>query len=204
MKTLHRILSVLALAWVGATAAPAAELSLEGPRLIVSGLLDDSAARAFAEHLNTGKVRTVVFEDAFGGTVEAAEMYARAIRAGGINTEARGQCYAACAFAFLAGREHRFGRGLQANALLIPAAVRPRPGEARKTLEALTAAGRAALAATSRGAWPPDQGVLFSSTPTLFGRVYKTAYCDGTQGLDTTRCETLPDADPYQLGVLTP
>ena len=46
--------------------------------------------------------------------------------------------------------------------------------------------------------------MLFTSTPTLFGRVYNSFYCDGTQGRDMSRCEILPDADPYKLGVLTP
>ena len=52
--------------------------------------------------------------------------------------------------------------------------------------------------------WQPNQGVLFTSTPTLFGRVYNSFYCDGTQGRDMSRCELLSDADPYKLGVLTP
>ena len=39
--------------------------------------------------------------------------YARAIQASGVNTEAHGQCHAACAYAFLAGKEHRFGRGFR-------------------------------------------------------------------------------------------
>ena len=136
MKTLSALLSVLgyiAVFVVASTAlsASAAELELEGPRLRVSGMLDGSATKAFIEHLETGKVRVVVFEDSFGGTAEAAEIYAKAIRASGVNTEARGQCYAACAYAFLAGKEHRFGRGLQVNGLLIPVAIRPKPSELR-------------------------------------------------------------------------
>ena len=236
VKTLSALLSVIVLA-SAALSVSAAELELEGPRLRVSGMLDGSATKAFMEQLDTGKVRVVVFEDSFGGTAEAAEIYAKAIRASGVNTEARGQCYAACAYAFLAGKEHRFGRGLQVNGLLIPVAMRPKPedlqsrwrgDEAQRSLSEFTAvssagsAGPAALPvatsdvpgaalpiSTTAGAaprenWQPDHGVLFSSTPTLFGRVYNTYYCDGSQGRDVSKCEALSDADPYKLGVLTP
>ncbi|MDB5827501.1 MAG: hypothetical protein JWQ73_1721 [Variovorax sp.] len=244
MKPLPALLSALGALVVASAAlsASAAELELEGPRLRVSGMLDGSATKAFIEQLDTGKVRVVIFEDSFGGTAEAAEIYAKAIRASGVNTEARGQCYAACAYAFLAGKEHRFGRGLQVNGLLIPVAMRPTPGdlqsrwrgdEAQKTLAefttataSMTAAAASSLPVSSSDAssaalsvptavasasppapkenWQPDHGVLFSSTPTLFGRVYNTYYCDGSQGRDVSKCEALSDADPFKLGVLTP
>ena len=170
------------------------------------------------DHLASGKVRTVVIENSFGGTAEAAGDFARAIRASGVNTEAKGQCHAACAYAFLAGKEHRFGRGFQVNALLIPVAARPRREElasrwrgeeANRTLaEFIDAPGEAGTAAVPasmpKERWQPDHGLLFTATPTLFGRVYNSYYCDGTQGRDTSRCELLSDADPYKLGVLTP
>jgi len=194
--------------------AQAAEIELEGNRLLVSGMLDGSAVQRFTEQLDSGNVRTVVFENALGGTAEAAGEYARAIRASGVNTEMKGQCHAACAYAFLAGREHRFGRGLQVNGLLIPVATRPRPEElasrwrgeeAQKTLAEFAAAPAEPQGESApRERWQPDRGVLFTSTPTLFGRVYNSFYCDGTQGHDTSRCELLSDADPYKLGVLTP
>ena len=216
--------------------AQSAELELEGNRLMVSGMLDGSAIKAFEEYLASGRVRTVVFENSLGGTPEVANDYARAIRATGVNTEAKGQCHAACAYAFLAGKEHRFGRGFQVNGLLIPVAGRPRPADlvsrwngddgvrtladfiappaeaiARGTDTAATATPAAAsnVPAAAPGAapkerWQPNQGVLFVSTPTLFGRVYNSFYCDGTQGRDMSRCELLSDADPYKLGVLTP
>ena len=253
VKTLHLLLSALAsfgfivLSSI-AQPASAAELILEGTRLRVSGMLDGSATQAFIDQLATGKVRVVVFEDSFGGTAEAAEIYAKAIRTNGVDTEARGQCYAACAYAFLAGKAHRFGRGLQINGLLIPVAMRPKPGElesrwrgdeAQKALAEFTAVSSskpsalpvstsetprvdlptapqpiptATAAATTAstafiapaGKWKPDHGVLFSSTPTLFGRIYNTYYCDGSQGRDFSKCEALSDADPYKLGVLTP
>jgi len=214
--------------------AQSAELELEGNRLMVSGMLDGSAIKAFEEYLASGRVRTVVFENSLGGTPEVANDYARAIRATGVNTEAKGQCHAACAYAFLAGKEHRFGRGFQVNGLLIPVAGRPRPSDlvsrwigevSDRTLsdfitpaaeptpargqETVTAASTTEIAATSASAgpkerWQANQGVLFISTPTLFGRVYNSFYCDGTQGRDMSRCELLSDADPYKLGVLTP
>jgi len=41
--------------------AQAAEIELEGNRLLVSGMLDGSAVQRFTEQLGSGKVRTVVF-----------------------------------------------------------------------------------------------------------------------------------------------
>ncbi len=241
--------------------APASQLAREGSRLVVSGELDGSSLPRFAEQLGGINVRTVVFENVSGGSAHTAADYIRLIRAAGVNTEVRGQCYAACAYAFLAGKEHRFGRGGQVNALLIPVAARPKPDElahrwrgeqAHKTLaEFLTSGPDAASmehpptttsgpdtaqapahdaatstnpgpgrdttsgsaapsesastpSATRKDVWQPDHGVLFTSTPTLFGRIYNTFYCDGNQGRDTSKCELLPDADPFKIGVLTP
>lgn len=218
-------------------AVHSAELELQSSRLLVSGMLDGTAIKAFEEQLASGRVRTVVFENSLGGTPEVASEFARAIRASGVNTEAKGQCHAACAYAFLAGKEHRFGRGFQVNGLLIPVGGRPRPADlmsrwngddglrtlaefmggtladapASAPADATTTA--APPAASAPGAittaapkekWQANQGVLFVSTPTLFGRVYNSFYCDGTQGRDMSRCELLSDADPYKLGVLTP
>lgn len=216
----------LALLW---PVAHSADLELEGRRLLVSGMLDGTAIKAFEEHLANGHVRTVVFENSLGGTPEVAAEFARAIRASGVNTEVKGQCHAACAYAFLAGKEHRFGRGFQVNGLLIPVGARPRPADLAsrwngddglRTLaefiaptpepapeppaSATDATPMATPAAAPKERWQANQGVLFISTPTLFGRVYNSFYCDGTQGRDMSRCELLSDADPYKLGVLTP
>jgi hypothetical protein len=180
------------------------------------GMLDGSASAAFVEQLASTKVRTVVFEDAFGGNVDVARSYAEAIRSSGVQTEVRGQCHAACAYAFLAGQSHRFARGGQINGLLIPVATRPKQEElasrwrgegAQRTLAEFTSTpGTASTQVTPVPAdnWRPEHGVLFTSSPTLFGRVYNAFYCDGTQGRDFTKCELLSDADPYLLGVLTP
>lgn len=201
-----------------AGSAGAAKLELQGRRLVVSGTLDGSKVKAFTELLSSGTVRTVVFEDSFGGTAEAAGAYADAIRESGVQTEVRGHCMAACAYAFLAGKTHRFGHGLQVNGILVPVATRPtaaelavrwRGEEARKTLADFTPAPGATDAARPMEApapkdnWQPDHGVLFTASPTLFGRIYNTYYCDGTQGRDFSKCERLSDADPYKLGVLT-
>ncbi|AGU47900.1 hypothetical protein VAPA_1c07790 [Variovorax paradoxus B4] len=187
----------------------------------MSGMLDGSAIKTFTDHLGKGTVRTVVFEDSFGGTAEAAGAYANAIRASGVDTEIRGQCMAACAYAFLAGKAHRFGYGLQVNGVLLPVAARPtaaelavrwRGEEAHKTLAEFTPIAAAAPiratetrpSGTARDNWQPEHGVLFTASPTLFGRIYNAFYCDGSQGRDFSKCERLPDADPFKLGVLTP
>ena len=205
-------------------AATAADIELQGRELVVSGMLDGSAIKTFTDHLASGTVRTVVFEDLSGGTADAAGAFADAIRASGVDTEIRGQCMAACAYAFLAGKTHRFGYGFQVNGILLPVAARPtaaelavrwRGDEAHKTLADFTpATATTAGTATAKPVeasvppvkdnWQPDHGVLFTASPTLFGRVYNTYYCDGTQGRDFSKCERLADADPFKLGVLTP
>lgn len=60
--------SVVAVLLFACLACSAAELDLQGSRLVVSGMLDGSAIKTFTEHLGKGTVRTVVFEDSFGGT----------------------------------------------------------------------------------------------------------------------------------------
>jgi hypothetical protein len=214
MRALHRIWPALLLLATAIAVQPA-ELTLEGNRLLVSGMLDGSAVQSFLEQVRRGNVQTVVFENSLGGTAEAASLYARVIRETGVNTEVIGQCHAACAYAFLAGKVHRFGEGEQVNALLIPVGTRPKPAElasrwrgeeVHKTLAEFSTvaqdeAGPADAAPKEK--WRPEHGVLFMATPTLFGRIYNTYYCDGTQGRDLTRCELLTDADPRKLGVIT-
>lgn len=198
------------LAVAAATAVQAADLQLQGSRLVVEGRLDGSAVESFKEQLSSGKVKLVVFENSLGGSAEVAGEYARAIQAAGVNTEAHGQCSAACAYAFLAGRERRFGRGLQVNALMIPVAVRPNSDElptrwqGDDPLRTLADFDPVPTAAAPIDRWQPEHAIVFTSTPTLFGRVYNSFYCDGTQGRDTSRCEVLSNADPHKLGVLTP
>jgi hypothetical protein len=210
------------------TPAAAADIELQGRELVVSGMLDGSAIKSFTDLLASGTVRTVVFEDLSGGTADAAGAFADAIRASGVDTEIRGQCMAACAYAFLAGKTHRFGYGFQVNGILLPVAARPtaaelavrwRGEEAHKTLADFTpATATTAGTATAKPVeasvpppkdtrgdnWQPDHGVLFTASPTLFGRIYNAYYCDGTQGRDFSKCERLSDADPYKLGVLSP
>jgi hypothetical protein len=232
------------------SSASAADLDLDGNRLTISGMLDGTAVKEFESQLVGGQVRTVIFENVMGGSPEVAADYARAILAAGVNTEAKGQCQGACAFAFLAGKEHHFGHGLQVHALLIPLPQKPHPGElasrwqgtgayrtlaeftgsplaaaapvdpanpaaAAGTLVASTSASTAlpnaataavpptTAAAKPKHHWEPNQGVLFTSTPTLFGRVNNSFYCDGSQGRDFSRCDVLPDTDPYKLGILS-
>ena len=188
--------------------AQAAGLEAEGARLHVTGTLDGESAAAFAEQLAGGQVRTVVFEDSTGGSYEVAEGYAQAIRRAGASTEVRGMCHDACAYAFLAGKEHRFGRGLHVNSLLVPLRTRTTAADIERTLvefrapPAVPAAG--SVPAPAREPWLPAQGLLFTATPTLFGRIYNSYWCDGTQGRDPSKCALLSDADPYKLGVLTP
>jgi hypothetical protein len=216
MRTVRKIWRAL-LITTACVAAQAADLTLEGNRLVVSGMLDGTAAQVFLEQVRRGSVQTVIFEDSLGGSADVAVLYAQAIRETGVNTEVVGQCHAACAYAYLAGKVHRFGEGEQVNALLIPVGTRPKPAElasrwrgdqAHRTLAEFTEPTQDgeivnATDAPAKEKWQPEHGVLFTATPTLFGRVYNTYYCDGSQGRDFTRCELLSDADPRKLGVIS-
>lgn len=156
------------------TTASAADLSMEGSRLRVSGVLDGSSVTLFSEQLASGKVQKVVFEDATGGTAEAAQAYAAAIRTSGVQTEVRGQCHAACAYAFLAAKNHRFGSGGQINGLLIPVTSRPKPEEmasrwrgedAEKALAAFASVPQVgAVAAGDNGLMPIPTAIDVSTT----------------------------------------
>ena len=214
--TLLSLVTLTALALLAASRTFAAEISVEGSRMRVVGMLDGSGLAGFNAHLASGDVRTVQFQDSRGGDAAVAESYARAIHAAGVSTEVRGQCSAACAFAFLAGKARHFGPGGQINSLLIPlgsrpqmaelASLAPRPGvraAMQPGADANTAAEEDAVSPAVRKDWLPERGVLFVSRPTLFGRVYSSYYCDGTQGRDSSLCEQLDDADPYNLNVLT-
>ncbi len=196
MKSSVRTLFLLILSCACQFAA-AAQFEREGARLIVVGALEIDDAKRLAEQMADRAVRTVVFENSFGGTPDAGEAWAAAVRAAGAHTEITGQCHGACAIAFLAGKEHRFAAGQQVNGLLIPLSNRPR-ADARKTLLAEFASG------LQREGWQPAQGLLCTSRPTLFGRVYNTFWCNGSQGRDTSKCAVVSDADPFKLGVLTP
>ena len=217
MRTVRKIWRALLISTTCVVAAQAADLTLEGNRLVVTGMLDGTAAQVFLEQMRRGNVQTVIFEDSLGGTADVAVLYAQAIRETGVNTEVVGQCHAACAYAYLAGKVHRFGEGEQVNALLIPVGTRPKPAElasrwrgdeAHRTLAEFTEPAQDgeivnATDGPAKEKWQPEHGVLFTATPTLFGRIYNTYYCDGSQGRDFTRCELLSDADPRKLGVIS-
>ncbi len=55
------VLSFACLACAIGAPASAAELELQGSRLVVSGMLDGSAIKSFTDQLGTGTVHTVVF-----------------------------------------------------------------------------------------------------------------------------------------------
>jgi len=180
MKTIGKSLCLLSALLAFAVAIPAmtteasaADLSMEGSRLRVSGVLDGTSVTSFTEQLATGKVQKVVFEDATGGTAEAAQAYAAAIRTSGVQTEVRGQCHAACAYAFLAAKHHRFGSGGQINGLLIPVTSRPKPEElanrwrgedAEKALAAFGPGSQASGSASADNALMPIPTVIDVST----------------------------------------
>lgn len=196
-----------------AAAAPlgvaAASFAQQGDTLIVSGPLraDDLANR------DLSKVRTLVFEKSLGGTVEAALKYVDVIKAGRLNTVARGKCYSACAIAFLAGTQRRADSSTMITAVLLHVArTKTRLGEREfsnndalmEVIDDLTSRRLTPeVRELVRSSWGEAAGVVFVFGPGFFGPRLKTLYCDGTQGTDTSKCRPLENADAFELGIVT-
>jgi hypothetical protein len=161
-----------------------------------------------------GRLQEVIFENSLGGTVEAALAYATAIRKHGLRTTVRGKCYSACALAFLAGRERRVeSRRMISTVMLHVARTQTRSGAMEQApmndalmqkMDELTG-GRltAEVKQLIRSSWSDSSGVAFVFGPGFFGTRTKTLYCDGTQGLDTSKCRVVDHADPLALGIVT-
>lgn len=189
--------------------AVAATLAQHGDMLHVSGALQSEDLL----NRNLGGVRTVVFEQCLGGTVEAALKYVEVIRERRLNTLARGKCYSACAIAFLAGNERRAESETTITAVLLHVARKKTPSGEREfsgndalmnVIDDLT--GRRLTTQVRelvRSSWKEDAGVVFVFGPGFFSPRLKTLFCDGTQGMDTSKCQVLKNADAQVLGIVT-
>jgi hypothetical protein len=189
--------------------ASAATLTQQQDRLFVSGFLqvDD------LKNVEVAKIRTVVFQQSLGGTVEGAMHYVDVIKSNRLNTVVHGKCYSACAIAFLAGKERRADSSNVISAVLLHVGrTRTQTGEREfadndslmKNIDELTNHRLTPeVRDLVRKSWSEAAGVVFVFGPGLFGPRFKTLYCDGTQGVDTSKCKSLENADALLLGIVT-
>lgn len=102
------------------TCALAANFTLEEGGILVNGPLRGEDAVLFDNLLEQNPaIHTVAFGKSLGGNVAGLFGFAKAIKKRRLNTMVRGQCFSACAFAFLAGTKRTFEQGGFANRTLL-------------------------------------------------------------------------------------
>ena len=196
-----------------ATSAYAAELKVEGNRLYVSGRLDNKENGVLEQTLsNAPQVNTIVFRKCLGGQLGAAQEYVRVIGARGLNTLVSDQCHSACAIAFLAGRQrgpvdkvgtHMVGLHLSRGKDGTPAPPHVNIAllaQITKLTRGKLDDGAKKLLTTSTS---ETSGVFFVASNYKIWVRNRVYYCDGKQGNDVSKCQLLPDVDPYTSGIFT-
>ena len=215
----------------GRTSVPASGLELAGqPPGGVADVLDGSAVQEASQtQLGTGgRARAVVFEDAFGGTAEAAGAYAaRHPRRAACSTEVRGRVpWLPAPMPSLAGKANTASAAASRSTAsaapgrrrgrVLPAelAVRWRGDDSHSgrwprsaPAAATSRAARSTGAAARQASWQPNQRrALHRLAPRSSGQRLQRLLLrrhPGTRPL-TLRRLLLSDADPHKLGVLTP
>jgi len=159
-------------------------------------------------------VKTIVFAESLGGTMEAASAYVELIKRRQLNTVVRGRCYSACAVSFLAGSTRSVFPKVNNMIMLHVARVMDkesgvlRPSNQNHKLLAMIdeltdGKMRDPVRSKIANSWTEASGVAFMVGPGWWGERKNTVYCDGSQGKDTSKCQLLFNADPYDLGILT-
>ena len=164
------------------------------------------------ESLDNSELEKIVFENSPGGSVEAVNAYVEFIRRRKLQTEVKGKCHSACAVSFLAGTKRTTDKSTINSIFFHLARVlengKTRPannnGAMMILIDELTD-GKMKEPVRSKimRSWQENSGVVFLIGPGIFGERTNTLYCDGTQGMDTSKCAFLLFADPYDMGVLT-
>ena len=164
------------------------------------------------ESLDKPELEKIVFENSPGGSVQAVIAYVEFIRRRKLQTEVKGKCHSACAVSFLAGTKRTTDKSTKNSIFFHLARVmengKARPGNSNETMMALIdelTDGKMKEPVRSKimRSWQENSGVAFLIGPGIFGERTNTLYCDGTQGMDTSKCPLLLFADPYDMGVLT-
>jgi hypothetical protein len=215
MKARKLKLSVALAAFIGclancASIAAAGEILRQGEKIIVRGNIEVDDLR----QVEFEKTKKIVFENSLGGTYAAAIYYIQLIREHELSTIVKGKCFSACALAFLAGHE----RTVESNWSTVAAisfhsgrviengSARPYDKNER-LISLLTELTRGKMKKNIlemiKNSWSESSGVIFVVYPSFIFSRTRTLYCDGRQGFDTSKCESLSDADPVDMGVLT-
>ncbi|MGJ7491663.1 hypothetical protein [Variovorax sp. ZT4R33] len=184
------------------------ELRREGGNAYAKGPILTSDAK----ELDVDGLNAIVFQDSLGGTMEAARAYIELIKRRKLRTIVKGKCFSACALAFLAGSRRSATEGVN-NMIVLHVARVIENGVARPSnknditvalIRELTG-GKITPEVLEKIAisWGEASGVVFSIGPGWFGARKTTLYCDGSQGLDTSKCSYMFNADPFEMGILT-
>lgn len=192
----------------------AAEIKTIDNRIFVSGTLNPFDGEKLQQSLQSSpKVEEVIFENSPGGSLATALEFAKLIRQRKLNTVVKGKCYSACAYAFLAGQVRTFDSGAQLNGLMLHVGRITKDGKERESsendkimlqLDEMTGNQIPdSIKALIRKSWKESEGVLIVSQNYFLWRREEVMFCDGTQGLDASRCTRIPGTDAKTLGILT-
>lgn len=195
----------------------AANFNIEKNEIYVNGFLNDTEILEFTKKVDdNSQVTTVVFENSLGGTAKAARDYAKYIKQKKLMTMVKGQCHSACAIAFLSGRKRSFYDHVGTSIILFHGVHQ---FEKNSTISSqgstevnavlinlmmdLTEGKIAPIISKIKIHWKPASGIVFVTRNYYFKTIYKSFDCDGAQGSDISKCQSI-EADPYVLGILTP
>lgn len=199
---------VLSAAFTLSSPAFSAQVSIDGASGRVTGLLSAKDV----DLLENPAIKTVIFENSLGGTMEAVNAYVELIKRRNLRTEVKGKCFSACALSFLAGITRTTDKTVTSSILFHVARVmdngKLRPGNRNNVIMSMIdelSGGKMKDPARSKieSSWQEAQGVVFVIGHGFFGERTNTFYCDGSQGTDGSKCALMIHADPYEMGVLT-
>lgn len=193
--------------------AYAAEITIEGVLIHVTGHLRDSDLATFRSASESLQIKMVVFENSNGGTVKAGKGFADLIKLRNFDTVVKGACHSSCAYAFLSGKRRSFSSGSQTNRMLLHVGRKVVNGdiveysENDELMDQIDSFTRNRLTVEIknliRKSWAPDSGVLIISRDYYFFNNQSILYCDGSQGRDISKCRKIEGVDAKMLGILT-
>lgn len=171
----------------------------------ISGSLDFKKFAEFSELVELKKYRVVVFNDVLGGTLRTVESFGNKIASLNIETRIDGKCFSACALVFLKGLKRTVNKSRQ-NVIAFHG---PRLPNGEK-LPAFAAFHKRWIIASTNGKFRSDlidqaleinanDGALFIYTDSLFG--FDRTWALLCEHFD--QCKSVPNANPYELGILT-
>lgn len=173
--------------------------------IVIKGSLDYNKFLEFSELVDSKKYDTVIFNDVLGGSLRTVESYGSKIVSQNIKTKIDGKCFSACALVFLKGSKRTINKSRQ-NVIAFHG---PRLTNGHK-LPSFAAFHKRWIISSTNGKFPPElidkaleinaaDGALFIYTDTLFG--FERTWALLCERFD--QCKPVPNANPYELGILT-